>query len=102
MHAIEGTWKNGQVVLSESANWPDGCRVMVEPLACPSADERLGLSEEDWPRTPEQMNDWLRWFDSIEPVEMSAEEEAEWQNAQKAVKEFSIANQKERIERLCE
>jgi hypothetical protein len=29
---LTGTWKNGQVILDSPADWPDGCRVIVEPI----------------------------------------------------------------------
>lgn len=99
MSAIKGTWKNGLVVLDEKADWPEGSRVVVEPTA---QEETLGIREEDWPTTPEGIAEWLRWFDSIERVEMTPEEEAEWQAARKAVKNYTLANQHKRIERLIE
>jgi hypothetical protein len=97
MHAIKGTWQNGQVVLDENVAWPEGSRVLVEPT--PLNDE-LGIREEDWPTTPEATAEWLQWFDSIEPVVLTAEEELEWVAARKAGREYTSANQQKRIEDL--
>jgi hypothetical protein len=47
---LTGTWKNGQVILDGSADWPEGCRVTVEPIADPL--ETLGITAEEWPTTP--------------------------------------------------
>ena len=61
--------------------------------------KKIGLSENEWPTTPEARAEWLQWFDSIEPVEMTPEEEAEWQTARQAVKDYTVAKMK-RLERL--
>ncbi len=89
MERAKGTWKNGQVVLDEPADWPEGCRVLVEPA---HQEESLGIPEEEWPSTPEALAEWLQWFDSFKPVELSAADEAEWKAAQKAVKDHTLAN----------
>jgi hypothetical protein len=73
---LTGTWKNGQVILDEPADWPEGCRVIISPQEAPKG-EWLGITEEEWPRTPEALADWLKWLDSIEPIEMTAEEGAD-------------------------
>ncbi|MBM4095105.1 MAG: hypothetical protein FJ276_37720 [Planctomycetes bacterium] len=57
------------------ADWPDGCRVIVEPLR---GHETFGLSEEDWDDSPEAISAWLRWYDSLEPLDFSPEEQADW------------------------
>ncbi len=99
MNAIQGTWKGAQVVLDNPADWPEGCRVVVEPVP---ATDQIGLSEEEWPRTPEAIADWLKWFDSLEPVQLTPEEEADWAAARQKVKEYTIANQGQRLEGLLE
>ena len=40
--AITGTWKDGQVVLDSAAEWPDGCRLIVEPMR---AEQTFGLRQ---------------------------------------------------------
>lgn len=99
MNAIKGTWKGGQIVLDDPADWPEGCRLLVEPVP---VEEEIGLSEEEWPRTPEAIAEWLKWFDSFEPVQMTPEEEAKWEAARQEVKEYTIANQDKGIEGLFE
>ncbi len=42
----------------------------------PGQVEGLGITEEQRPRTAEAIAEWLLWFDSIEPIEMTPEEEA--------------------------
>lgn len=97
MKTITATWKNGQIQPDESADWPDGCRLRIEPL-----DEQgcLGMREEDWSSTPEAVADWLKWYDSLEPLEFTAEEEAEMAAWRNKVKKFSIANMGKSVEGL--
>ncbi len=97
MSAFKGTVHNGQVVLDNPADLPEGSRVLVEPI---TEEEPLGIREEDWPDTPEAIAAWLRWYDSLEPIERTPEEEAEWQAARSAQKEREKAAFGERAEKL--
>lgn len=97
MKTITATWKNGQVKPDEAADWPDGCRLRIEPL---DQAENNGMREEDWSNTPEAIAEWLRWYESLEPLEFSAEEEADWAAWRAKVKQFSIANIGKNIEDL--
>jgi len=97
MNAIKGTWRNGHVILDRPAGWPDGCRIQVEPVA---EEDTIGIPEEDWPTTPEAIAEWLEWFDAFEPVQLTAEEEAEWRAARQAAKEHTIAKMHRRVEGL--
>ena len=89
MEAVKGTWKNGQIVPDQPVEWPDGCRVVIEPA---SQEDKIGLAEDEWPTTPEARADWLNWFDTFEPVELSPAEEADWKVWRQKVKEYTIAN----------
>ncbi len=75
MCAIEGTWKHGQIVLDRTAEWPEGCRLIVEPVR---SEQTFGLREEDWVDSPEAIAEWLRWYDSLELLEFTPQEEADW------------------------
>jgi len=70
MTSIKATYTNGQIVLDGQPDWPEGCRLHIEPLAA-------GPHDPEEPETPEQIADWLRWFRSLEPLEFTPEEEAE-------------------------
>jgi hypothetical protein len=89
MPAIKGTIQNGQIVPDEPLSWPEGCRVLIEPLP---ATETLGLPEEDWPTDPAGIARHLALMDQIEPLIRTPDEEAEWQAARKAQKDFEKAN----------
>src|ERR1051325_10284095 len=65
--------ERGHIVLDCPPDWAEGCRLIVEPLP---TEEKFGLTEEEWPRDPEAMAGWDKWFDAFEPVELTPEEEA--------------------------
>ena len=97
MNAVKGTVQNGHVVLDNPTDLPEGSRVLVEPIA---EEETFGIREEDWQDTPEAVAAWLRWYDSLEPIERTPQEEAEWQAARAAQKEREKAAFAERADKL--
>ena len=65
----------------------------------------LGLTgqaeyDDESPETPEEIEAWLRWYHSLEPIVMTPEEEAAWEADRKMQKEFDIANAAERDRRI--
>jgi hypothetical protein len=87
MTVIEATFKNGQIVPDGQPDWPEGCRLRIEPL--PNA-ELVFMTEEEQGDDPESIQRWLMAFDSIPPLEMSAAEEARWQAWRQSMKAFNI------------
>lgn len=96
MSTILGIVKNGRIEVDAPPDWPDGTPVRVE----------LGLNhkvlDDERPETPEEIEEWLRWFHSLEPIVMTPEEEAAWAADRKMQKEFDIANAAERDRRIEE
>jgi hypothetical protein len=84
MNAVKGTVQNGHVVLENPTVLPEGSRVVVEAI---TDDETVGIREEDWEDTPEAVAAWLRWYDSLEPLDKTPQEEVEWRGAREAQKE---------------
>jgi hypothetical protein len=99
MKALMGTVHNGQIVADQPIEWPEGCRVVIEPAA---NEEALGIREEDWPTDQEGIARLLALMDQIEPLEMTPEEEAAWRADRKAHKEWEKANFEKRARRLEE
>jgi hypothetical protein len=93
MSAIHGTFRNGQVVLDGPADWPEGCRVRIEPEPTPAPDS-------DVPETQEQIDEWLRWYRTLEPLEFTPEEEAEFAAWRQKKKEHGMARSQQRMEGL--
>jgi len=74
MKTITGTWTNGQILPDAAGDWPEGCRLKIEPL---EPEDYVGVREEDWSNAPDDVAAWLKWYDSLEPLEFTAEEEAD-------------------------
>ena len=95
MNAIRSVVKNGRVEVDAPPDWPDGTPVRVE----------LGLNaqsedDDESPETLEEIQAWLHWYHSLEPIVMTPEEEAAWADDRKMQKEFDIANAAERDRRI--
>ncbi|MBI1831232.1 MAG: hypothetical protein HYR84_07275 [Planctomycetes bacterium] len=94
MNAILGVVKNGRVEIDAPPDWPEGSPVRVE----------LGLNgqatDDDRPESPEEIEEWIRRFREIEPIEMTPEEEAAWAADRKMQAEFD--NDVERDRRITE
>jgi hypothetical protein len=83
MNAVKAKWKNGQVILEGHADWPEGSRLVVAQEAV--ADDEDG--EDD----PESIARWIAEADAIPPIEMTEQEEADWQAARQAQRALDIA-----------
>jgi hypothetical protein len=96
MNTILSVVKNGRVEIDAPPDWPEGSPVRVE----------LGLNgratDEERPETPEEIEEWIRRFREIEPIEMTPDEEASWEADRKAQKEFDIASAADRDRRIDE
>jgi hypothetical protein len=66
MNVLQGAIKNGQMVLDEPAELPEGS--WVEALPVEAAWPTLGMREEDWPTTPEGIAALLARMDRVEPM----------------------------------
>ena len=87
MHKTLATFRNGHVEFDHKVDWPDGTRLEVMPTGT-----NLGLDESDWPQTPEEKAEWLAWFKTLEPFDMSPKEldafEAELKSSKEAQKQL--------------
>ena len=94
MSAIRGRVAGGRIELPAPADWPDGTEVEVRPIG-----DTVGLTEDGWPETPEEIEVWLRWYDSLEPLILTPEDEARIAAARKAQREFELATWDEQAEK---
>jgi len=97
---ITGTFRNGHVELDSSGGLPEGTRVRVVPESDVTPkheendhahDELWGIDAADYQDTPEFRAKLISQIDSFEPLELTPEEEAEWEAARKWRKEYSLA-----------
>ena len=95
MDAIHGTYHDGKIELDAPVSWPDGSRVTVT-----TEPDSFGMSEADWPTTPEGIAAYIAKLESLEVPEMSDQEWAEWQAAREAAKKFTLAHMEQHIPRF--
>jgi hypothetical protein len=94
MTPIKGIIQQGQVVLTRPVDLPDGTEVNVVPV-------NAGMpGEEDKPLTPEEIADWLKWYDSLQPLIFTDEERAAWEADRQARKKWEKAHFDEHAEQL--
>jgi hypothetical protein len=81
----------------ERSNW-SRCPTRLARLRARSrwTGVNLKATDEERPETPEEIEEWIRWFHSLEPIVMTAEEEAVWEADLKAQKEFDNAPERDR------
>ena len=79
---------------------PEGCRLRIVPDFVQAEPEEM--RDEDWSNSPEAIADWLSWYDSLEPLIFTPEEESELSDWRRQVKEYTIANMNQGIEGLFE
>jgi hypothetical protein len=87
MTVIEATYKNGQIVPDGQPDWPEGCRLRIEPMP---NEELVFMTEDEQGDDPESIQRWLEALDSIPLLQMSAEEEASWEAWRQKMKAFNI------------
>ena len=92
--SITGTYRDGKVELDAPVDWPDGARVEV------SAGEKIGMTEAEWPTTPEGIAELVKRIVASEPVVLTPDEEAEWKAAREAVKQYTIEKMKKQWEEV--
>jgi hypothetical protein len=97
MNAIRAIIRNRRLEVEVPADWPEGGEVLIEP---PTEAPTLGLREEDWPTTPEEIEQHLALMDQIEPLILTPEEEAEWEAARQAQKDYQKSIAVEHAEKL--
>lgn len=97
MKAIHAIWKNGRIVPTQQVDWPDGTALTVEPVEEPEAVETEGdLLGDD----PTSIARWLAWYDTLEPLDFTSEEETAWQAAHRDAREWDKSHFDERADRL--
>lgn len=75
MESIKATWTNGQILPSEPVVWPEGTELVVEPAL---GDGSIGLHESQWRDDPQAIADWERWLVSLEPLDLTEQEQADF------------------------
>ena len=99
MSEIHGIYRDGQVNLDRAVDWPEGTTVIVHPQIDDDDPPGTKLPEVrlsdgavlPWSDTVEFRDALLAQMDAREPVELTPDEEAEWNAARAWVKDHTIA-----------
>jgi hypothetical protein len=97
MKTILAVWKNGQIVPTQTVDWPEGTALAVEPINDSIAS---GAQTDLLGNDPASIARWLTWFDSLEALDFTPEEEAAWQTARQERHDWEKSRYDERSERL--
>jgi hypothetical protein len=92
----KGGIRQGQVVVPKPIDLPDGTEVIV--ASCPPTSEED--IEDGWDNSPQGIAAWLQWYDALEPLIFTPEEEAITAVWLKKMNDYSIANMDKGIEDL--
>jgi hypothetical protein len=96
MTVLKSVVKDGKIELEAPTDWPEGTEVRIEPVA-----GSIGIRDEDWPDTPEGIARLLDSMDRVEPLDMTAEEEANWAAARAAQRDWEKARFVEHADSLA-
>jgi hypothetical protein len=96
LNAAKAKYENGQVILTEPVDWPEGVDVIVEPM--PQAT--LGIPEDQWPTDLQGIAELLARMDKATHRWLSPEDEAGWEAGLQAQKEYEKARFQEHGEEL--
>jgi hypothetical protein len=103
MQTIRGQVRNGTIFFDGPipTDWTEGTEIVARP-AEPKEYEQV--TEENWPTTPEEIEEWIKAVDNLEPFLKTEEEEREFQKALDEQKAWELSNwdaYMKRIEGLC-
>jgi hypothetical protein len=106
MTTIKAIVKGKRLELDVPAEWPDGAEVEIHlvgkagnnadgPAAPEQTEEPL---EEGWSNSPEAIASWLKWYDSLEPLILTPEEEADAEAWMRKANDYARARLNEGLE----
>jgi hypothetical protein len=88
MNTIKTTIRNRRIEVPAPDTWPDGTEVLLEMIPMPA--EKIGMEESEWRDDPAALADWEAWIQTIEPLELTPEEEAAFARFGTEMKRFNI------------
>jgi hypothetical protein len=85
-NVIRAVVRNGRVELEEPIQLPDGTEVLIAlPNVSPEPTDTA-----DWSSAPQAVAAWLQWYDSLEPLLFTPEEEADTEAWLKKMNNYSM------------
>ncbi len=95
MNTIKATVRGGRLEVDQPINLPDGTELLI-PL--PNGSDQNG--DDEWDNSPEGIANWLRWYESLEPLIRTPEEEADTEAWLKKLDEYGGSKLEKRGEDL--
>ena len=92
MSAIKAMVQNGRIETDRPLDLPDGTDLLVRPQSEEDADD-------GWDNTPEGINAWLKWYDSLQPLIFTDGELETLKQDRSARKEWELTHADERFEK---
>jgi hypothetical protein len=96
MIAVEATVQKGRIELSVPEEFPDGARVRVKVELI--STEKIGIDESEWRDDPAALADWEAWIQTIEPLELTPDEEAAFARFNEEMRRFNIEAVRKQME----
>jgi hypothetical protein len=89
MNVIHGTYLDGKIVPDSIPQWGNGTRVVMELE-----------NQADQGNDPDSIARWIAWYDALEPLILTADDEERMALARKEQREFELANWESRSRML--
>jgi hypothetical protein len=83
---MKGVIRNGRVELDQPINLPDGTELLISVANGKTEDD-----EEGWDTSPEGIANWLKWYDTLLPLKITPEEQADADAWLKRMSEYENA-----------
>jgi hypothetical protein len=101
MTTFKATIHDGQLQFDHPLNLPEGAQVEVIVRVMPLAPEERGLTLQDIESdSPEAIERWIAYMDSIPAPTMTDEEWETWQQRRREDREWEFAHAAEREQRI--
>jgi hypothetical protein len=97
MTTIKAIVRSGRIEVIEPIDLPDGTELTI-PIPDPSGSLEIPNNDE----SPEAIEAWIRWYDSLEPLELSPAERAAWDAARREQKQLELAQWEKRSQQIEE
>ena len=85
MITIKGIVRGGQIQIATPLDLPDGTELTIT------------LNDDDFPETPEQIEEWIRWMHSLELLEFTPEERAQREAMRDRYKKIQLEVEKKQL-----
>ena len=92
MTKIRTIIQNGRIELQAPDELRDGTEVLVDVTPVPP--DRIGIDESEWRDDEQALADWDAWLKTIEPIELTLEEQQANDRFEEESRKFNIEHQK--------